>query len=529
MTLAAAVLCLWLTLVLPGHPGALAPAALLRFPGELPVILLALAAAPGRTGRLGVRLAVTTFLLVTTAAKLADLAGYTAFLRPFDPVLDRHLIASAWELLQGAIGPGKAIAAAAAAVAALAITAAAVWWATGRVAAAGTGRRRVAGAGLAVAVALAAGGLSPGEPVTTRLAVEHLKSAGAARRDIAQLTRDAANDPLAGQRLQGLAGTDVAVIFIESYGRTALTHPRYAPGTEAALAAAQADLAARGLAMRSAWLTSPIAGGQSWLAHATLLAGLRIDSEGRYRALIASPRLTLPALAAASGWQAVAVAPAITRAWPEAAYFGFARVLDAEALGYRGADFGWVTMPDQYTLSVLARLLSERPRAAVFAQVALISSHAPWTPIPPMISWDGIGDGRVFDTRMTAGEAPEILWRDPDRVRAQYGASIAYAVSATTGFLARQAASPALVIVLGDHQPAAFVAEGYGGRDVPVHVIGPPDLVARLDPWGWTMGLRPGPGAPVWPMEAFRDRFLTAFADPAPAPGMSPLPSAASR
>jgi hypothetical protein len=29
--------------------------------------------------------------------------------------------------------------------------------------------------------------------------------------------------------------------------------------------------------------------------------------------------------------------------------------------------------------------------------------------------------------------------------------------------------------------------------------------------WGWEDGLRPGPDAPVWPMEDFRDRFLTTF------------------
>ena len=28
---------------------------------------------------------------------------------------------------------------------------------------------------------------------------------------------------------------------------------------------------------------------------------------------------------------------------------------------------------------------------------------------------------------------------------------------------------------------------------------------------GWEDGLRPGPQAPVWSMDAFRDRFLSAF------------------
>lgn len=63
------------------------------------------------------------------------------------------------------------------------------------------------------------------------------------------------------------------------------------------------------------------------------------------------------------------------------------------------------------------------------------------------------------------------------------------------------------MIVLGDHPPAGFVSQ-IDGSDVPVHVIGPSDLVSRFDPWGWEDGLIPDADTPVWPMEAFRDRFL---------------------
>jgi hypothetical protein len=32
-----------------------------------------------------------------------------------------------------------------------------------------------------------------------------------------------------------------------------------------------------------------------------------------------------------------------------------------------------------------------------------------------------------------------------------------------------------------------------------------------ISSWGWQPGLRPAADAPVWPMDAFRDRFLDAF------------------
>jgi len=38
-----------------------------------------------------------------------------------------------------------------------------------------------------------------------------------------------------------------------------------------------------------------------------------------------------------------------------------------------------------------------------------------------------------------------------------------------------------------------------------------PAVLDRISGWGWQKGLRPGPKAPVWRMNTFRDRFLTAY------------------
>jgi hypothetical protein len=187
-------------------------------------------------------------------------------------------------------------------------------------------------------------------------------------------------------------------------------------------------------------------------------------------------------------------------------------LLAAADLGYRGQPFNWVTMPDQFTLAAFERkVLARTPRPPVFAEIALISSHAPWTPIPPLLPWDALGDGEVFDPYATAGDPPEVVWREPDRVREQYRRSLDYVLRVVASFAERHAATPPLMVVLGDHQPAAFVSGDLEGRDVPIHVIGAPEVVAHLDGWGWTPGLVPAADAPVWPMDAFRDRFLDAF------------------
>ncbi len=513
---AAATLLLAGLLLLPARPAAVDLAAFARMPLELPLIVLLLLAAPGRA----LRAVVTVLLTLLTTLKLVDLATETAFLRPFNPVLDGDLIVAAWRLSEGALGRPLALAAALAASAVPVLLALAVWWATGRIARLAP-RRRLWPAALALpALAVVVVGIATAAPpdgaATSRLAWSHLRDAVRARADLAQFRLRAAEDPYAARPaadiLPALRGTDVFVIFVESYGRAALDNPLYAPTVKAALTDAQGRLAAQGLAMRSGFLTAPMVGGQSWFAHSSVLSGLRIDNQGRYRALIASSRRTLLHLAARAGWRTVAVMPAITLPWPEARYFGYDRVLAAADLGYRGKPFNWVTMPDQFTLVSFERqVLDPLPRPPVFAEIALISSHAPWTPIPPLLPWDGLGDGAVFDPYATAGDPPEVLWRDPDRVRDQYRLSLDYTLRVVAGFAARRVADPPLMIVLGDHQPAPFVSGDPVGRDVPIHVIGSPAALAHLDAWGWSDGLIPDPAVPAWPMAAFRDRFLEAF------------------
>ena len=38
-----------------------------------------------------------------------------------------------------------------------------------------------------------------------------------------------------------------------------------------------------------------------------------------------------------------------------------------------------------------------------------------------------------------------------------------------------------------------------------------PNVLKRISSWGWQDGLKPSPNAPVWRMDTFRDRFLSAY------------------
>lgn len=531
---------LWLVLAQPNHPEALTLGALAVVPLEWPAILAAVVlAGTGWAGR-ALRAVLVAALAAVAVLKLADFGTFVAFQRGFNVVADLHLIPAAWNLGSEALGRPLALAIVAGAVLAVAGVAAALWWALAVWArlAPRRGARAAAAVLVLPALALAAAEVGhvrrawalppdlraaiPGAAFTARVAIERWEQVQTTRADLAAFRAAAATDPMrgAGPFFDRAGGHDIVLIYVESYGRSSLDNPLYAETHAATLARIEADLAARGLAMRSTFATAPMAGGQSWLAHGSVAAGLWLDGQTRYRAFLASGRRTLFHLAQAEGRRTVAIKPAHVFPWPEGAAFGFDAIYNAADLGYAGPRFNWVTMPDQFTLLALERLELGAPgtrpdRPPLLAQVALVSSHAPWVPIPPVIAWDEVGDGQVYDRWAHDGDPPDVVWRDHDRVRDQFRQAVDYSLQVVGAWAARRAADPPLVIVLGDHQPARFVA-GVPGYDVPLHLIGPPDLVALFGGPDWTDGMIPAPAATPIRMDALRDRLVAALGSGAP-------------
>jgi hypothetical protein len=138
-----------------------------------------------------------------------------------------------------------------------------------------------------------------------------------------------------------------------------------------------------------------------------------------------------------------------------------------------------------------------------------------------------VGDGSVFADMPAQGQSPDDLLGHPDLIQAAYGQSIQYSLSTLISFLQTFPNDNLVLIAVGDHQPATVVTGRDASRDVPITIIAhDPDVMSRIGSWSWQPGMLPNPHAPVWPMDAFRDRFLTAYGpQPAmPSPSDSPSP-----
>lgn len=457
--------------------------------------------------------------------KIADMSAYQVFARPFNPVFDSYLLAYGMNLLEGAIGQVGAVLVALLLLATVAIVFTLAYRVLGHLQSVLNLAPRRSGIVLTIVLLMWMGLHQLGGFRTSTymsdLMTMHIKNTFASIADLRTFREVINEDAYAaspmGSLFNVLQGKDVLVVFLESYGRIVLDKPEFAEHVLPLLQQGSRELAAEGLFARSSYLTSPTVGGISWLAHGTALSGLWINSQVRYDSLMMSERATLNRLFNRAGWRTVAMMPAITMAWPEGNYYGYDQIYAAEDLGYQGKPFNWVTMPDQYVLATFQK--AERPtgpRAPVMTEMALISSHAPWTPIPTLIDWDQVGDGSIFNTQATAGDAPEVVWQDPARIREQYRLSIEYAIANLVSFAVRYGDDNLVILVIGDHQPAPLVTGETENRDVPVHLIArDPKVMEAIADWHWSDGLIPAADAPVWRMDELRDRFINAFTTPA--------------
>lgn len=525
VTTGLAFLLVLTVLIAPSEADSLTPAGFLRIPVEAALgvaLVLVLPAKPRRVVAIGLGVVLGLLAIV----KIVDRGFVAVLARPFDPVVDWPLLDAAMGFLTDSIGRAGAIGAAVGAVVLAAVVLVLMTLAVLRVTrlvvrhdTAAARSAAVLGVAWAVCAVLSVQ-IVPGVPVAAH-SYDRVHQVYLSLQDREAFAEEAAEDAFGdapgGEMLSVLEGKDVVLVFIESYGRDAVENPRYAPVVAPVLDAGTRRLAAAGYGSRSAWLTSSTVGGASWFAHATLLSGLWVNNSQRYNTLVDSDRLTLNRAFRDAGWRTVAVMPGIFEDWPEGEFFGYDQVYGQDELGYRGPRMNWGRIPDQYALSVFQRLERARAdRAPVMAEIALLSSHVPWSPVPSLVDWDRVGDGSVYEG-MADEELSESALRDPDRMRSAYPQAVGYSLNTMISYVETYGDDDLVFMFLGDHQPARMITGDDATADVPMSIVTrDQEVLDRISGWGWQDGLKPGPEAPVARMDTFRDKFLGTFGSPPP-------------
>jgi phosphatidylglycerophosphate synthase len=521
-----AVVVVWAALVAPDPPQDLTLTAFLRVPLE-GLVLIALAVALPATARRILAGFAGPALGLVVILKILDIGFFSAFARPFDPLGDIGNVGIGVETLRAAVGHTQAnlliIGGVAGALGVLALTTFSLF----RLMRVAANNRRLSlpaitalGAVWLVCAASGAQGLSHTSIASTSAAgfvVHEVQTAQADIRDSAvfakQIRHDSFRNVPGNRLLTTLRGKDVLLVFVESYGQVSVQGSSFSPAIDGLLKERTKQLRTAGFSARSAFVNAPAFGGISWLAHSTLQSGAWANSQRRYNQLVGSDRFTLSDAFNRAGWRTINFAPADDRGWPEgSSFYHYDKLYDRREMGYQGPNYNYAPMPDQYMFAALERVeLSKTHRRPLFAEVDTVTSHMPWDRIPEMIPWTNVGNGSIFRHTPTFTE-PDSFWWHPDQVKAAYARSLEYSLKTLISFVQHYGKKNLVVVAVGDEQPLPIVSGHATSRDVPISIIAhDPSVMKRIKGWGWKAGLLPSPQAPVWPMSAFRDRFLTAY------------------
>lgn len=503
-------------LVLPAHYSGATPTLL---PLEIPIVVFGLVVFGKRLSGWWRRLIILG-LAGLTLLRLADAGSRAAFGRAFSPVAEWHLVGQGWTLASRTIGRNEALLIV---VVTLLVLALVLWLLSyglshferltkpsrKRI---GIGAAVILGSGIAAAQAMETGSKVKPRVETLSEFVSRYKAAARAFMDQTEfndLIRVDPLDDLPAPSFKGLGERDVIVLIVESYGRSWIDAERYRVTSREILGDIDKSLSEAGFSSASAWVKSPIRGGRSWLAQATLASGLPLTNQARFDRLIGTDRKPIHGVFRDAGWTSSVVLPVVDSEWVEGVWYDVDRFFNGPSMEFKGVPQGYVTMPDQYTLSAFQHKVRETADKPLFATVGLLGTHAPWGPLVLPIDWDLVGDGSVFDGSHRFGKP--FSWAVPEPVRVMYGRSFELTMPIIGEYIERYA-DDALIVIIGDHQPASVIAGWAPDAAVPMHLVSnDTELMQRLDTELFKPGMLPAEDAPLLPMESLREWFATTF------------------
>jgi hypothetical protein len=286
--------------------------------------------------------------------------------------------------------------------------------------------------------------------------------------------------------------TDVFLVFVESYGAITFERPDMAPQLTAGRADLDAAITSTGRDVVSAFVESPTFGGSSWLAHLSLMSGVEVRDPETNARLMTELRETMVTNFKRAGHRTVALMPGLRQAWPEGVFYGFDEIYGAARLDYHGPEFGWFALPDQFSLAKFDALEQSQPsRAPRFVFFPTISTHFPFIPTPPyQPDWTKMFLEHPYDGPSIVGAYA----RQPDWTHfgPGYVNAVAYDYATLAGYLRLHADREVVMILLGDHEPAAAVSGEKAPWDVPVHIVASRrEILDRLRARGFRNGLTP--------------------------------------
>lgn len=316
-----------------------------------------------------------------------------------------------------------------------------------------------------------------------------------------------------GALLPALAGRDLTLMFLETYGAVLYDQAESFNAVQATREKLEQSIQESGRHVVSAFYKSPTIGGASDLAHMSLLAGMDLTDSRKHDVLLTTDRPTLIDLFRREGYETFGVYHSVGWDWTERAYYNYDVYLSGPDLNYEGPAFGFWKIPDQYAAAkvdvLFPRTGKAKPRFTLFPT---ISTHFPFHQVPPyQPDWNTLLNSKTpFDPDLAAkAQAEQVNWENmkPDYLRA-----INYAHTWLAGYFKQPEPRETVYVMIGDHQPTGSVSRQEMPWDVPVFVVSKDNrLLDRFRAMGFTNGMTPKQRAPLGGLHDLTATLLTGF------------------
>lgn len=309
---------------------------------------------------------------------------------------------------------------------------------------------------------------------------------------------------------------DIYLFEVESYGSAMWIDEAYASARRGLARRVESQLRALQLPILTRFATAPVHGGGSWMSTASVLSGLKIDTQTLYAAWkrLAGRFPHLVSYLNQHDYYTLAVQSGTT--WTEDIY-GYDEMIIREDFAYDGPFHGFGGVPDQWALDYAFSNQWKEHRAPRLFHFFAVSTHFAWLP-PPRITED-VALLRTPQTPFiqTQPEYAELAGTIPEGLKRDYFVTLAYEWELLLDAF-RERVDPGFVaLIFGDHQ-APFITDGYGDNDVVLHIVtdmpGYPEALAAT---GFANGVVPAvepDGATSLRMEGFYSFVLSLLTTP---------------
>ena len=232
-------------------------------------------------------------------------------------------------------------------------------------------------------------------------------------------------------------------------------------------------------------------------------------ARGRYDELVASDRFTLSQAFRRAGWRVVDDVPSDDRPWSEgSSFYHYDKVYNRLDVGLPRPDLRVRLDARPVRLAgPAAPRAREAPPPAALRRGRPVSSHEPWTADPAADRWSE--RRRRLDLQQRC-RSTRPATATPSRGTAARSSTRCTRCSRSCEHYGRQeprAGRAGRPPARDDRHRTRRRATTCRSRSSPTTRR----CCAGSHGWGWVDGMRPSPQAPVWPMSAFRNRFLGAF------------------